>query len=178
MTDLGRRALGWAVAAGLCLLASVPVAAQTTSASVAGQAEGRPGRGPARGDRDVDEPDPGQHADRDGRRPGPLRPPDRPAGCLHAVGEHGGLQDNQRTNVVVNANDETLRRHPDTGGRRISEEVSVIGRVSELQAKAEGAHTRWRARPSRTSRTTTALCSTSPPSFRASPQTTRHPGPR
>ena len=37
IADVGRHAFRWAVAVGLCLLVAMPVAAQTTSSSIAGQ---------------------------------------------------------------------------------------------------------------------------------------------
>ena len=75
-----------------------------------------------------------------------------------------GFKTTERTNVVVNANDKfssgTLTL--EVGG--IEENVSVSGRVSELQARAASAPSRWRARRSRTSPTTGARSSASPAS--------------
>jgi hypothetical protein len=134
MTDLGRRALGWAVAAGLCLLASVPVAAQTTSASVAGQVkDAQGGVLPAATVTLTSKTQANiltATTDAEGRFVFPIV---RPDGYVLRVSMQG-FKTLERTTVQVSANDRFFAGILTLEVGAITEEVSVTGRVSELQA--------------------------------------------
>jgi hypothetical protein len=135
MSDSGRRALAWAIAAVLCVLvAAVPVAAQTTSASVFGQVKDTQG-GVL----------PGATAtltsktqantltattDAEGRFVFPIVRPDLYS--LRVTME--GFKTLERTTVQVSANDRFFAGILTLEVGALTEEVSVTGRVSELQA--------------------------------------------
>ena len=134
MTDLGRRALGWAVAAGLCLLAAAPVAAQTTSASVAGQVkDAQGGVLPAATVTLTSKTQANTltaMTDAEGRFVFPIV---RPDGYVLRVSMQG-FKTLERTTVQVSANDRFFAGILTLEVGAITEEVSVTGRVSELQA--------------------------------------------
>jgi hypothetical protein len=134
MTFLGHRALTWAVAAALCLLVATPAAAQTTSASVFGQVKDSQG-GVL----------PGATAtltsktqaytltatsDAEGRFVFPIVRPDSYALRVSMQ----GFKTLERTTVQVSANDRFFTGILTLEVGQITEEVSVTGRVSELQA--------------------------------------------
>ena len=134
MTDLGRRAIGWAVAAGLCLLAAAPVAAQTTSASVSGQvkdAQGGvlPGAAVALTSK-TQANTVTATTDAEGRFVFPIVRPDEYV--LRVTMQ--GFKTLERTTVQVSANDRFFTGILTMDVGAITEEVSVTGRVSELQA--------------------------------------------
>ena len=112
MTYLGRRALGWAVAAGLCLLAAVPVAAQTTSASVAGQVkDAQGGVLPAATVTLTSKTQANTltaTTDAEGRFVFPIVRPDE----LRAPRQHAGLQDAGADHRAGQRERPVLRRHP------------------------------------------------------------------
>jgi hypothetical protein len=123
----------WAVAVGLCLLVATPVAAQTTSASVAGQVKDSqggilPGATVTLTSR-TQASTQSVSADADGRFIFPIVRPD-----LYSlrVGMQG-FKTLERTNVQVNANDRFFAGILTLEVGAITEEVSVTGRVSELQ---------------------------------------------
>ena len=134
MTCPGHRALTWAVAVALCLLVATPVAAQTTSASVFGQVTDSQG-GVL----------PGATAtltsktqantltattDAEGRFVFPIVRPD-----LYSLRvTMQGFKTLERTTVQVNANDRFFSGILTMEVGALTEEVSVTGRVSELQA--------------------------------------------
>ena len=118
MTRSGRRALRWAVAAGLCLVVAAPVAAQTTSASIFGPVKDSQGGVLPGAAGDADEPHAGQHADDDDRRRGPLRLPDRPSRPLRAQGQRAGLQDPRADQRRGERERQVLRRDHHPRGRR------------------------------------------------------------
>ena len=134
MTDLGRRALGWAVAAGLCLLAAAPVAAQTTSASVAGQVkDAQGGVLPAATVTLTSKTQANTltaTTDAEGRFVFPIV---RPDDYVLRVSMQG-FKTLERTTVQVSANDRFFAGILTLEVGAITEEVSVTGRVSELQA--------------------------------------------
>ena len=134
MTYLGRRALRWAVAAGLCLLAAAPVAAQTTSASVAGQVkDAQGGVLPAATVTLTSKTQANTltaTTDAEGRFVFPIV---RPDGYVLRVSMQG-FKTLERTTVQVSANDRFFAGILTLEVGAITEEVSVTGRVSELQA--------------------------------------------
>ena len=134
ITQRSRRVLRRALAAGLWLLAATPLAAQTTTASVFGQVEDAqgglvPGATVALTSRTQ-----GNTlratADGEGRFVFAIVRPD----TYSLRVSKPGFKTVERTNVVVNANDRfsTGVLALDVGA--MTEEVSVTGRVSELQA--------------------------------------------
>jgi hypothetical protein len=134
MTFMGRRALTWVVAAGLCLLMAAPVAAQTTSASVAGQV--KDSQGGVLPGATVTLTSRTQAftmtaaTDNEGRFIFPIIRPD-----LYALKVSlEGFKTLEKTNVQVNANDRFFAGILTLEVGAITEEVSVTGRVSELQA--------------------------------------------
>ena len=134
MTYLGRRALSWAVAVGLCLLAAAPVAAQTTSASVSGQvkdAQGGvlPGAAVALTSK-TQANTLTATTDAEGRFVFPIVRPDEYV--LRVTMQ--GFKTLERTTVQVSANDRFFTGILTLDVGAITEEVSVTGRVSELQA--------------------------------------------
>lgn len=134
MTYVGRRALTWVVATGLCLLAAAPVAAQTTSASVAGQVKDTQGGvlpGAAITLTSKTQANTlTATTDAEGRFVFPIVRPDNYV--LRATME--GFKTLERTTVQVNANDRFFTGILTMDVGAITEEVSVTGRVSELQA--------------------------------------------
>jgi hypothetical protein len=158
MTYPGHRALAWAVAIGLCLLWATPVAAQTTSASIFGQVKDSqggilPGATVTLTSR-TQANTMTATTDAEGRFVFAIVRPD-----LYSlkVGMQG-FKTLERTNVQVGANDKFSAGSMTLEVGAITEEVSVSGRVSELQAQS--GRSRWRARRSRTSPPTGASCST------------------
>ena len=134
MTYLGRRALSWAVAVGLCLLAAAPVTAQTTSASVSGQvkdAQGGvlPGAAVALTSK-TQANTLTATTDAEGRFVFPIVRPDEYV--LRVTMQ--GFKTLERTTVQVSANDRFFTGILTMDVGAITEEVSVTGRVSELQA--------------------------------------------
>ena len=134
MTDLGRRAIRWAVAAGLCLLAVAPVAAQSTSASVAGQVKDSqggvlPGAAVALTSK-TQANTLTATTDAEGRFVFPIVRPD--SYVLRVTMQ--GFKTLERTTVQVSANDRFFTGILTLDVGAITEEVSVTGRVSELQA--------------------------------------------
>jgi hypothetical protein len=134
MTDFGRRALLWAAAAGLVLLATAPVAAQTTSASVFGQVKDTQG-GVLPGatvtlTSKTQANTMTATTDAEGRFVFPIVRPDNY--ILRASMQ--GFKTLERTTVQVNANDRFFAGILALEVGAITEEVSVTGRVSELQA--------------------------------------------
>ena len=134
MTYLDRRALSWAVAVGLCLLAAAPVAAQTTSASVSGQvkdAQGGvlPGAAVALTSK-TQANTLTATTDGEGRFVFPIVRPDEYV--LRVTMQ--GFKTLERTTVQVSANDRFFTGILTMDVGAITEEVSVTGRVSELQA--------------------------------------------
>ncbi len=136
MTHLGRCALRLAVAGALCLLAAAPLAAQTTSASVFGSvADSQGGMLPgatvtltSRTQGNVAT----TTTDREGRFVFPIVRPDSYA--LKVALQ--GFKTVERTNVIVNANDKFSSGVVTLPVGQMTEEVSVTGRVSELQAQS------------------------------------------
>jgi hypothetical protein len=134
LTYSHRRVLRWAVAVGLCLLVAMPVAAQTTSSSIAGQVKDSqggvlPGATVTLTSR-TQAFTMTKTTDNEGRFMFPIVRPD-----LYAlkVGMQG-FKTTERTNVQVNANDRFFAGIIALEVGAITEEVSVTGRVSELQA--------------------------------------------
>jgi len=133
MTYVGRCALTWVVAAGLCLLMAAPAAAQTTSASIAGQVKDSTGGVlPGAAVTLTSRTQGGTMTtttDREGRFIFPIVRPD-----LYALKvAMQGFKTLERTNVQVNANDKFSAGIVSLEVGAITEEVSVTGRVSELQ---------------------------------------------
>src|SRR5512143_652914 len=134
MTNFSRRALAWAVAAGLVFLVAAPVAAQTTSASIFGQvkdAQGGvlPGAAVTLTSR-TQAYSQSTTTDNEGRFTFPIVRPD-----LYAIKiAMEGFKTVERTNVQVNANDKFSAGTVTLEVGAITEEVSVTGRVTELQA--------------------------------------------
>jgi carboxypeptidase family protein/TonB-dependent receptor-like protein len=135
MTDFSRRALAWAVAAGLVLLAAAPIAAQTTSASIFGQVKDSqggvlPGATVTLTSR-TQASSQSATTDREGRFAFPIVRPD-----LYALKiSMEGFKTLERTNVQVSANDKFSAGTVTLEVGAITEEVSVTGRVTELQAQ-------------------------------------------
>jgi hypothetical protein len=134
LTYLGHRAFKWAVAVGLCLLVAAPVAAQTTSASIFGQV--KDSQGGALPGATVTLTSRTQAytltatTDAEGRFVFPIVRPD-----LYALkASMQGFKTLERTNVQVSANDKFFAGILTLEVGAITEEVSVTGRVSELQA--------------------------------------------
>jgi len=136
LTYPGRRALRWAVAVGLCLLVATPVAAQTTSASIFGQVNDSQGgvlpgvavtlTSRTQGSTVT------VTTDREGRFVFPIVRPD-----LYSLKvAMQGFKTLERTNVQVNANDKFSAGIMTLEVGAITEEVSVTGRVTELQAQS------------------------------------------
>ena len=118
----------------LLLAMQAPLQAQTTSASVSGQVKDSQGGVAARRDRGADEPHPGQHADRprrtaEGRFVFPIVRPD--AYTLKVTLQ--GFKTLERANVVVSANDKFSAGVLALQVGDMTEEISVLSRVSELQ---------------------------------------------
>src|SRR5512144_54381 len=136
MTNFSRRAFAWAVAAGLVLLAAAPVAAQTTSASIFGQVKDSqggvlPGAAVTLTSR-TQAYSLNTTSDREGRFSFPIVRPD-----LYALKVSvDGFKTVERTNVQVSANDKFSAGIIPLEVGAITEEVSVTGRVSELQAQS------------------------------------------
>ncbi len=136
LTDPGRHALRWAVAVGLCLLAAAPVAAQTTSASIFGQVKDSQGGVLPGAAVTLTSRTQGSTltatTDAEGRFVFAIVRPD-----LYAlkVGMQG-FKTHERTNVQVSANDKFSAGIITLEVGAITEEVSVTGRVSELQAQS------------------------------------------
>jgi hypothetical protein len=134
MTDFSRQALVWAAAAGLVFLAAAPVAAQTTSASIFGQVKDSqggvlPGAAVTLTSR-TQAFTMNATTDHEGRFLFPIVRPD-----LYALKvSMQGFKTVERTNVQVNANDKFFAGILTLEVGTITEEVSVTGRVSELQA--------------------------------------------
>jgi hypothetical protein len=134
MTYFGRRALTWAVAAGLVLLAAAPLAAQTTSASIFGQVQDSqggvlPGAAVTLTSR-TQAYSLNTTTDREGRFVFAIVRPD-----LYSLRvSMQGFKTLERTNVQVNANDKFSAGIVALEVGAITEEVSVTGRVTELQA--------------------------------------------
>ena len=132
----GRHALGWAVAIGLCLLAAAPVAAQTTSASIFGQVKDSQGGVLPGATVTLTSRTQGNTAtattDAEGRFIFPIVRPDLYS--LKVVMQ--GFKTLERTNVQVGANDKFSAGSMTLEVGAITEEVSVSGRVSELQAQS------------------------------------------
>jgi hypothetical protein len=135
MSHSGRRALTWAIAAVLCcLVTAVPVAAQTTSASVFGQVKDAQGgvlpgatitlTSKTQANTQT------ATTDAEGRFVFTIVRPD--LYVLRASME--GFKTLERTTVQVNANDRFFAGILTLEVGAITEEVSVTGRVSELQA--------------------------------------------
>ena len=123
--------------------------------------EGLPGRSPARRDGDADEPDPGQHADRDDGRRGALHLRDRPSRPLLAQDRHAGLQDPRADERAGRRERQVLRRDHDARGRRDHGGSERHAAASpSCRRRAASGRSRWRARRSRTSPPTGASCST------------------
>ena len=133
MTRSGRHALIWALAAGLCLLASAPLTAQTTSASVFGSVKDSqggvlPGATVTLTSRTQGNTLTGT-TDAEGRFVFPIVRPD-----LYTLKVSvQGFKTAERTNVVVSANDKFSSGIIVLEVGALTEEVSVTGRVSELQ---------------------------------------------
>ena len=133
MTRSGRRALIWALAAGLCLLASAPLTAQTTSASVFGSVKDSqggilPGATVTLTSRTQGNTLTGT-TDAEGRFVFPIVRPD-----LYTLKVSvQGFKTAERSNVVVSANDKFSAGIITLEVGALTEEVSVTGRVSELQ---------------------------------------------
>jgi hypothetical protein len=133
MTNFSRRALVWAAAAGLVFLAAAPVAAQTTSASIFGQVKDSqggvlPGAAVTLTSR-TQAFTMNATTDNEGRFLFPIVRPD-----LYALKVSlEGFKTLERTNVQVNANDKFSAGILTLEVGAITEEVSVTGRVSELQ---------------------------------------------
>jgi len=136
LTHSGRRALKWAVAVALCLLVATPVAAQTTSASIFGQvkdAQGGvlPGATVTLTSR-TQANTLTATTDGEGRFIFAIVRPD-----LYALKvAMQGFKTLERTNVQVSANDKFSAGIITLEVGAISEEVSVTGRVTELQAQS------------------------------------------
>jgi hypothetical protein len=134
MTSFSRQALAWAAAAGLVLLAAAPVAAQTTSASIFGQVKDPqggvlPGAAVTLTSR-TQAYSLNTTTDNEGRFVFPIVRPD-----LYALKiSMAGFKTLERTNVQVNANDKFSAGIVTLEVGAITEEVSVTGRVTELQA--------------------------------------------
>jgi hypothetical protein len=136
ITDSGRCALRWALAVGLCLLLAAPVAAQTTSASIFGQVKDSTGGVlPGAAVTLTSRTQGGTMTattDKEGRFVFPIVRPD-----LYALKvAMAGFKTLERTNVQVNANDKFSAGIVSLEVGAITEEVSVTGRVSELQAQS------------------------------------------
>jgi hypothetical protein len=136
ITDSGRCALRWALAVGLCLLVAAPVAAQTTSASIFGQVKDSTGGVlPGAAVTLTSRTQGGTMTattDKEGRFVFPIVRPD-----LYALKvAMAGFKTLERTNVQVNANDKFSAGIVSLEVGAITEEVSVTGRVSELQAQS------------------------------------------
>lgn len=133
LTYLARHVLTWAVAVGLCLLVAMPVAAQTTSAWIAGQVKDSqggvlPGAQVTLTSR-TQAFTMTKTTDNEGRFIFPIVRPD-----LYALKvSMQGFKTAERTNVQVNANDRFSAGIIALEVGAITEEVSVTGRVSELQ---------------------------------------------
>jgi hypothetical protein len=134
MTDFSHRALTWVVAAGLVLLAALPVAAQTTSASVFGQVKDTQGGVLPGATVTLTSKTQANTltatTDAEGRFVFSIVRPDNYV--LRATME--GFKTLERTTVQVNANDRFFTGILTLEVGAITEEVSVTGRVSELQA--------------------------------------------
>jgi hypothetical protein len=136
MTSFSRQALAWAAAAGLVLLAAAPVAAQTTSASIFGEVKDPqggvlPGATVTLTSR-TQAYSLNTTTDREGRFVFPIVRPD-----LYALKiSMAGFKTLERTNVQVNANDKFSAGIVSLEIGAITEEVSVTGRVTELQAQS------------------------------------------
>ncbi|RPJ78416.1 MAG: hypothetical protein EHM13_14660, partial [Acidobacteria bacterium] len=134
VTDCGRRGLAWAVAAGLVLLAAAPVAAQTTSASVFGQVKDSQGGVLPGATATLTSKTQANTltatADAEGRFVFPIVRPDNYTLKVSMQ----GFKTLERTTVQVNANDRFFAGILTLEVGAITEEVSVTGRVSELQA--------------------------------------------
>ncbi len=136
MTRSGRRAWGWAVAVLFCLAAAAPVAAQTTSATVSGtvvdsQGGVLPGASVTLTSRTQGN-TLTRIADAEGRFVFPIVRPD--SYTLRVTLQ--GFKTLERPNVVVNANDRFSAGTLALSVGEMSEEVSVMSRVSELQAES------------------------------------------
>src|SRR5512143_3266148 len=136
MTNFSRRALAWAVAAGLVFLVAAPVAAQTTSASIFGQvkdAQGGvlPGATVTLTSR-TQANTMTATTDAEGRFVFAIVRPDLYALKISMT----GFKTLERTNVQVNANDKFSAGIMTLEVGAITEEVSVTGRVTELQAQS------------------------------------------
>ena len=134
LTYPGRRVLRWAVAVGLCLLVATPVAAQTTSASIFGQVKDSTGGVLPGAAVTLTSRTQGSimtaTTDKEGRFLFPIVRPD-----LYALKvAMQGFKTLERTNVQVNANDKFSAGIVSLEVGAITEEVSVTGRVSELQS--------------------------------------------
>jgi len=131
-----RHALGWAWAVGLCLLAAAPVAAQTTSASIFGQVKDSQGGVLPGATVTLTSRTQGNvlttTSDAEGRFVFPIVRPD-----LYSlkVGM-AGFKTSEKTNVQVSANDKFSAGIIALEVGAITEEVSVSGRVTELQAQS------------------------------------------
>jgi hypothetical protein len=136
ITYTARRALRWALAVGLCLVVATPVAAQTTSASIFGQVKDSqggvlPGAAVTLTSR-TQAYSLNSTTDREGRFVFPIVRPD-----LYALKVAvQGFKTVERTNVQVNANDKFSAGIITLEVGAITEEVSVTGRVTELQAQS------------------------------------------
>jgi hypothetical protein len=132
----GRHALGWVVALGLGLLAAAPVAAQTTSASIFGQVKDSQGGVLPGATVTLTSRTQGNTltatTDGEGRFIFAIVRPD-----LYSlkVGMQG-FKTLERTNVQVSANDKFSAGIMTLEVGAMTEEVSVTGRVSELQAQS------------------------------------------
>ena len=133
LTRSGRRALSWAVAVGLCLVMVAPVAAQTTSASVFGQVKDAQGGALPGATVTLTSRTQGNAltttTDAEGRFVFPIVRPDTYALKVSMQ----GFKTLERTNVAVSANDKFSAGILTLEVGAMTEEVSVTGRVSELQ---------------------------------------------
>jgi hypothetical protein len=136
LTHLGRRALSFAAVGVLCLLVAAPLAAQTTSASIFGQVKDTqggvlPGATVTLTSR-TQAYTLTATTDAEGRFVFGIVRPD-----LYSLKVSlAGFKTLERTNVQVNANDKFSAGIITLPVGQITEEVSVSGRVSELQAQS------------------------------------------
>jgi outer membrane receptor protein involved in Fe transport len=136
MTRLGRHAWRWGLVALLCLVVAAPAAAQTTSASVFGSVTDSQGGALPGATVTLTSRTQGNATtvttDATGRFVFPIVRPD--AYALKVSMQ--GFKTVERTNVIVSANDKFSSGIISLPVGEMTEEVSVSGRVSELQAQS------------------------------------------
>jgi len=136
LTHWSRGALGFVVAAGLCLLAVAPVGAQTTSATVSGSIVDAQGGVLPGATVELTSRTQGNtltaNTDAQGRFVFPVVRPDSYTMRITMQ----GFKTAERTNVVVSPNDRFSAGTITLEVGQMTEEVSVVSRVSELQAES------------------------------------------